>query len=128
MSECGIEGITPIGYESRAGKIGKLSEDASLLLKYPDELIDGLQAVDSAFAKGVQKATEALSTIRIDDIRIKNTFDKEIIGQSENQETSESTLKEFLTMEDVVRSFDELSPQETSFVIGSYPIDAMELE
>ena len=116
LSECGIEGITPIGYESRAGKIGKLSEDASLLLKYPDELIDGLQAVDSAFAKGVQKATEALSTIRIDDIRIKNTFDKEIIGQSENQETSESTLKEYLTMEDVVRSFDELSPQETSFV------------
>ena len=116
LSECGIEGITPIGYESRAEKIGKLGEDASLLLNYPDELIDGLQAVDFGFAKGVQKATEALATIRIDDIRIKNTFDTEIFGQSENQETSESTLKEYLTMEDVVRSFDELSPQETSFV------------
>ena len=116
LGECGIEGITPIGYESRAEKIGKLGEDASLLLKYPDELIDGLQAVDTAFAKGVKKATEALATISIDDIRIKNTFDKEIFGQSENQETSESTLKEYLTMEDVVRSFDELSPQETSFV------------
>lgn len=116
LAECGIEGITPVGYESRAEKIGKLGEDASLLLKYPDELIDGLLAVDANFAKGVQKATEALSTIRIDDIRIKNTFDTEIFGQSENQETSESTLKEYLTMEDVVRSFDELSPQETSFV------------
>ena len=118
LSECGIEGITPTGYVSKAEKIERLCDDASLLLDYPYELTEELLSVDSDFAKRVQEVTNALSTIKIDDIRIKNNFDINTILPYEENASVETDLKEYLTLEDFVGSFEELSPQETTFVKG----------
>ena len=118
LSDCGMEGITPIGYSSRAEKISLLFDDACKLINYPTDLVEGLTGVDARFAAGVQKALSALNTIRIDDIRIKNDFgvtrkEREF---DEYEFTYKEVLKEDLTLDDFVGHYDSLSSYGTSYV------------
>ncbi len=120
LSDCGIEGITPIGYSSRAEKISLLFDDACKLINYPTDLVEGLTGVDARFAAGVQNALRALDTIRIDDIRIKNDFgvtrkEREF---DEYEFTYKEVLKEELTLSDFVGYYDSLSYFGTSYVKG----------
>ena len=120
LSDCGIEGITPIGYSSRAEKISLLFDDACKLINYPIDLVEGLTGVDARFAAGVQNALRALDTIRIDDIRIKNDFGVTVKEQEFNEEEFiyKDVLKEDLTLDDFVGYYDSLSYFGTSYVKG----------
>lgn len=120
LSDCGIEGITPIGYSSRAEKISLLFDDACKLINYPTDLVEGLTGVDDRFAAGVQNALRALDTIRIDDIRIKNDFGVTRKEREFNEEEFiyKDVLKEDLTLDDFVGYYDSLSYFGTSYVKG----------
>ena len=120
LSDCGIEGITPIGYSSRAEKISLLFDDACKLINYPTDLVEGLTGVDARFAAGVQNALRALDTIRIDDIRIKNDFGVTRKEREFNEEEFiyKDVLKEDLTLDDFVGYYDSLSYFGTSYVKG----------
>ena len=118
LSECGIEGIAPLGYSSRETKISQLYDDVCLLINYPYDLQDGLIGVDERFSHGVQNALNALSTIKIDDIRISNNLGAEIIQHYEENAPTEIYPKEYLTLADFVGSFDGLKSQETTYVKG----------
>ena len=122
IAESGIEGVSPIGYVSRANKIDQLCHDACVLINYPQELEEELISVDTLFSSNVHdEALNDLATIKIDDIKIRNTFDVTITQRYEHieyEDPSETYLKEYLTLSDFVGSFDGLKSQETSYVKG----------
>ena len=122
IAESGIEGVSPIGYVSRANKIDQLCKDACVLINYPNELEEELISVDALFSSNVHdEALNDLATIKIDDIRIRNSFDVTVTQRYEHigyEDPSETYLKEYLTLSDFVGSFDGLKSQETSYVKG----------
>ena len=122
IAESGIEGVSPIGYVSRANKIDQLCKDACVLINYPNELEEELISVDTLFSSNVHdEALNDLATIKIDDIRIRNSFDVTVTQRYEHigyEDPSETYLKEYLTLSDFVGSFDGLKSQETSYVKG----------
>ena len=123
ISECGIEGISSVGYISQADKIGMLQHDCDLLKEYPKNLVEELIPVDTEFAHNVNNALNALSAIRVDDIRIKNTLGVTVTQYFNEHAISSGTestwRKKDLTLADFVGYFDDyLMGRETSFVKG----------
>lgn len=122
VSNCSVGGITIPRYESLADSIGKLEADSKLLLDYPDELIEGIDAVDSDFSHNVNNALNALSAIKLDDIRVKNTFDVEVTSVFNIHDHTGDPLnspKPDLTIADFIGYFDEYAlGRDTSFVKG----------
>ena len=122
VSNCSVGGITIPRYESLADSIGKLEADSKLLLDYPDELIEGIDTVDSDFSHNVNNALNALSAIKLDDIRVKNTFDVEVTSVFNTHDHTGDPLnspKPDLTIADFIGYFDEYAlGRDTSFVKG----------
>jgi hypothetical protein len=100
-----------------------LQADCHLLKEYPQELVDELIPVDQDFYHNVINAVDALSAIRIDDIRVKNTFNVTTIQHFDKDASywaSESKeIKKDLTISDFMGYYGEsIYGKENSFVEG----------
>ena len=121
LGSCGIEGIGSIGYVSLEPQISKLYEDVIVLANYPSELTFEFSSVDDDFAHDVQDAVNALSTIKIDDIRIKNEFGVTYTEESFDgfEYVYETRMKDSISLTDFLGGgYTGLRREETTFVEG----------
>ena len=127
LSECGVEGISSVGYISHGNEIGMLQEDCELLKEYPKNLVEEMPPIDEEFFHNVTNALDALSAIRIEDIKVRNTFDvkitqhfdKDDLHYSENHIYEFPIIKQDLTIPDFMGYYKQVVYNgENSFVEG----------
>lgn len=94
------------------------ADNFNLLRTYPEKLVRGIETVDKSFADSILEVCNELSTIKIDDIQVKNDFNVEITQYYEWQDgtTQETFVKENLTLGDFLGHLDGLSTQESTYV------------
>ncbi len=121
LGSCGIEGVGSIGYVSLEPQISKIYEDVLVLANYPSELTFEFSSVDDDFAHDVQDAVNALSTIKIDDIRIKNEFGVTYTEESFDgfEYVYDTRMKDSISLTDFIGGgYTGLRREETTFVEG----------
>ncbi len=80
LSNTGISGVHPIGYECQSSKINELSRNMNKLLAYPEKLIkEYYSEFDGDLANEIRQSCERLSNFYFDSIVYKNSVTDELI-------------------------------------------------
>ncbi len=110
LSNTGISGVHPIGYECQSSKINELSRNMNKLLAYPEKLIkEYYEEFDGDLANEIRQSCERLSNFYFDSIVYKNSVTDEII---------ERPLCQFSKVYAIVNSaIDNIKEASTGFLI-----------